>query len=78
MFEEKDLTQVKNLIKVLKQGKWELGGEEILAFQQLFSWAIGLHIKIDNDLKIKKSELEAKAKLLDAKKLGKKSKIKKA
>jgi len=37
-----DSARVGVLMTALKRGKWELEGEEILAFAQVFSWAAEL------------------------------------
>lgn len=34
--------QIDNILKLLRRGKWELQGEEILAFHQCFSYLVKL------------------------------------
>lgn len=45
-----DLTRADNLIKMLKRGKYELEGEEVLGFAQTFHWVATLKLKIEDEL----------------------------
>jgi hypothetical protein len=37
-----DAARLKTVLSALKRGKWELEGEEVLAFAQAFAWASDL------------------------------------
>ena len=39
----------------MKKGKWELEGEEVLAFAQAFGWAADIHERISIALKTETS-----------------------
>jgi len=41
-----DLTRIKVVLSSLKRGKWELEGEEILAFAQGFGWVAELQGRV--------------------------------
>jgi len=56
MFTEKDSTHCWNLVRALKKGKFELDGEEIIAFSRMFQWVSDLCLLIDADVKRGKSE----------------------
>jgi hypothetical protein len=45
-----DVTRLKVILAAMKKGKWELEGEEVLAFAQGFSWAAEMHEKIKKAL----------------------------
>ena len=47
-----DKVKIENILKLLKRGKWELGGEEILAFHQCFAYLVS----ILNEIKIKEEQ----------------------
>lgn len=51
MFDQKDLLQAENLMRVLKNGKWELQFEEVLAFGQMTHWLASLTLRIKDDLR---------------------------
>ena len=51
-----DLKRLKVILAALKKGKWELEGEEVLAFAQAFSWAAETHDKVMASLQPKKVE----------------------
>jgi hypothetical protein len=51
-FTKTDLTRLETLMAVVKRGKYDLSGDEILAVAQSCSWAAQLHEKI-------KAQLEA-------------------
>lgn len=38
-----ELIRIDNILKLLRRGKWELSGEEILAFQQCFQYLLDRH-----------------------------------
>lgn len=50
-----DKVKIENILKLLRRGKYELGGEEVLAFHQCFEYLVRLLQEI------KKAEDEAKA-----------------
>jgi hypothetical protein len=62
MFNAKDLIQAENLIKILRKGKWELEFEEILAFNQVFLWAVQLNAQVKEDIKKAEEPLPPKGK----------------
>lgn len=45
-----DLKRLNVILSALKKGRWELEGEEVLAFAQAFSWAAETHDKITIEL----------------------------
>ena len=45
-----DKKRAENLAKMLRRGKWELEGEEILAFAQTYNWLGTMLIRMDEDL----------------------------
>lgn len=45
-----DLARCETIIKALKRGKYELEGEEVLAFAQCFAWLGALHERIKTTL----------------------------
>lgn len=49
-FTKVDLARLENVIKAVKRGKYELEGEEILAFAQSFAWLSALFDKIQSDI----------------------------
>lgn len=49
-FSEIDLARLDILMKALKRGKYELEGEEILAFGQAFVWVATTHERIKSHL----------------------------
>ena len=50
MWTDHDLRMVHNLAVALRKGQFTMGGEEILAFNQTFSWIGGLEKKISEAL----------------------------
>ena len=56
MFTQNDSVQCWNLVRALKKGKFELDGEEIIAFSKMFQWVSNLCLLIDTDVKRDKSE----------------------
>ena len=50
-----DLTRLKVILSAMKKGKWELEGEEVLAFAQAFGWAAEVHERISIALKTEPS-----------------------
>ena len=55
-----DLIQAGNILVALKKAKYEVQGEEILAFGQAVRWISILHDEIANDLKPNPVEVLAK------------------
>ena len=49
-FTKTDLARLEQLLKALRRGKYELEGEEVLAFAQCFAWASTLHEAIKDSL----------------------------
>jgi hypothetical protein len=47
---EVDLRRLNVILTAMKKGKWELEGEEVLAFAQCFHWAAELQGKIKTAL----------------------------
>lgn len=57
-FNKVDLARLENVIKALKRGKYELEGDEILAFAQSFAWLSSLFDKMQADIAKPKVEPE--------------------
>ena len=55
---ETDMARVTTLLSALKRGKWELEGDEVLAFAQVFAWAS----ELKNRLKAAQDTAETEAK----------------
>ncbi len=49
-FTKTDLARAETVIKALKRGKYELEGEEVLAFAQAFAWISVVFDRIKADL----------------------------
>jgi hypothetical protein len=54
-----DVTRIKVIISAMRKGKWELEGDEILAFAQGFAWASEMHERISLGLQQKPEEKQA-------------------
>lgn len=75
---QQDLNQIKNILIALKKAKYEVHGEEILAFGQAVRWISMLYNEVEEDLKPKlPSKTEVIAKLTDTPKSKQKSNKKK-
>lgn len=48
---QQDLNQIRNILVALKKAKYEVQGEEILAFGQAVRWISMLHDEVANSLK---------------------------
>jgi hypothetical protein len=48
-----DIARLKIILSAMKKGKWELEGEEVLAFAQGFNWLAETHEKINAALQTK-------------------------
>lgn len=49
-FTKTDLARLETVMKILKRGKYELEGEEVLAFAQAFHWVSATFDKIREHL----------------------------
>jgi hypothetical protein len=49
-FNKVDLARLETVMKALKRGKYELEGDEVLAFSQSFAWLSSLFDKIQADI----------------------------
>lgn len=56
-FSEKDLLQMDNLLKCIRQGKFDLSGDEALAFASMFTWAVNHRNLIKDSLQKKKDKM---------------------
>lgn len=55
-FNDKDFAQLQNVLRCLKQGKFDLSGEEAMAFAQTFTWAIQLSNNMKQEILLKKQQ----------------------
>ena len=55
-----DAARLKVLLTALKRGKYDLEGEEVLAFAQMFHWASELAVRISTALVSEKPKEEIK------------------
>lgn len=55
-----DKIKIENTLKLLRRGKWELEGEEILAFHQIFAYLVGLLNQISKEEAEKRALATAK------------------
>jgi hypothetical protein len=62
-FTKTDLARLETLMAVIKRGKYELSGEEILAVAQSCSWAAQLHERIKAELVAPEPAVKPKAKV---------------
>lgn len=63
-----DLNQIQNILIALRKAKYEVQGEEILAFGQAVRWISMLHEEVSKDLKpALPSKTEVVAKLTEKK-----------
>ena len=53
---EKDFAHMQNILRCLKQGKFDLSGEETLAFAQSYTWAINLGNTMKQEVLLKKQQ----------------------
>lgn len=60
---QQDLNQIQNILIALRKAKYEVQGDEILAFGQAVRWISMLHDEVKNELNKlpSKTELVAKA-----------------
>lgn len=61
-FNQQDLNQIKNILIALRKAKYEVQGEEILAFGQAVRWISGFHDEVEKELKAPPSVVETVAK----------------
>jgi hypothetical protein len=59
-FTKTDLARCETVIKALKRGKYELEGDEVLAFAQAFSWLSNTFDRIHADINTPKVAEETK------------------
>lgn len=57
-YTEKDFEQIKNILKTIRQGKFDLTGDECLAFNQMFLWILNLHNSIKESVEKSKQRKE--------------------
>jgi hypothetical protein len=60
-FKRQDLNQLSNLLKCLNRGKFELDGQEILAFADLIRWATRLSAAAEVEVQLAEAKARADA-----------------
>jgi hypothetical protein len=73
---QQDLNQIQNILIALRKAKYEVQGDEILAFGQAVHWISSLHSEVKNSLQTLPSKVEMVAKATEAKPQEKKPKKK--